>query len=91
MFLALPAYRDRIPVIIDEVTTLWGPGELIDVIVTERGIACARLAGEGEDRGPCRRGDQVGRRDATRPTTPKGACDHRPMSRAHAGPNSLTW
>jgi len=26
-------------VIIDEVTTLCGPGELIDVIVTERGIA----------------------------------------------------
>jgi citrate lyase subunit alpha/citrate CoA-transferase len=37
--LAVPAYRDRIPVIIDEVTTLCGPGELIDVIVTERGIA----------------------------------------------------
>lgn len=37
--LALPAYRDRIPVIIDSVTTLCGPGELIDVIVTERGIA----------------------------------------------------
>jgi citrate lyase subunit alpha/citrate CoA-transferase len=27
------------PVILDEVTTLCGPGELIDVIVTERGIA----------------------------------------------------
>jgi citrate lyase subunit alpha/citrate CoA-transferase len=26
-------------VIVDEVTTLTGPGELIDVIVTERGIA----------------------------------------------------
>ena len=25
--------------IVDEVTTLFGPGELIDVIVTERGIA----------------------------------------------------
>ncbi len=37
--LALPAYRDRIPVIVDSVTTLCGPGELIDVIVTERGIA----------------------------------------------------
>jgi citrate lyase subunit alpha / citrate CoA-transferase len=37
--LAVPAFRDRIPVIIDEVTTLCGPGELIDVIVTERGIA----------------------------------------------------
>jgi citrate lyase subunit alpha / citrate CoA-transferase len=37
--LAVPAVRDRIPVIVDEVTTLTGPGELIDVIVTERGIA----------------------------------------------------
>jgi len=37
--LALPSFRDRIPVIVDEVTTLTGPGELVDVIVTERGIA----------------------------------------------------
>lgn len=37
--LAVPSFRDRLPVIIDEVTTLTGPGELIDVIVTERGIA----------------------------------------------------
>ncbi|MDM7915599.1 MAG: citrate lyase subunit alpha, partial [Candidatus Eisenbacteria bacterium] len=37
--LALPSFRDRIPVILDSVTTLCGPGELIDVIVTERGIA----------------------------------------------------
>jgi citrate lyase subunit alpha / citrate CoA-transferase len=37
--LAVPAFRDRIPVIVDEVTTLTGPGELIDVIATERGIA----------------------------------------------------
>ncbi len=37
--LAIPSFRDRIPVVVDEVTTLTGPGELIDVIVTERGIA----------------------------------------------------
>ena len=37
--LAIPAFRNRIPVIVDEVTTLVGPGELVDVIVTERGIA----------------------------------------------------
>src|SRR5215813_14166761 len=37
--LALPSFRDRIPVIVDEVTTLSGPGELIDVVATERGIA----------------------------------------------------
>jgi citrate lyase subunit alpha/citrate CoA-transferase len=35
----VPLFRDRIPVILDEVTTICGPGELIDVIVTERGIA----------------------------------------------------
>lgn len=37
--LPIPSFRDRIPVIVDEVTTLCGPGELIDVIVSERGIA----------------------------------------------------
>ncbi len=37
--LAVPAMRDRLPVIVEEVTTLTGPGELIDVIATERGIA----------------------------------------------------
>jgi citrate lyase subunit alpha/citrate CoA-transferase len=37
--LAVPAMRDRMPVIVDQVTTLTGPGELIDVVVTERGIA----------------------------------------------------
>ena len=37
--LPIPSFRDRIPVIVDEVTTICGPGELVDVIVTERGIA----------------------------------------------------
>jgi citrate lyase subunit alpha/citrate CoA-transferase len=37
--LAVPSFRDRIPVIVDKVTSLVGPGELIDVVVTERGIA----------------------------------------------------
>ena len=37
--LAVPSLRDRIPVIVDRVTTLTGPGELIDVVATERGIA----------------------------------------------------
>src|SRR5712691_5114597 len=36
--LALPSFRDRIPVIVDQVTTLTGPGEMIDVVVTERRI-----------------------------------------------------
>ena len=35
-YLGLPDTRG---VIVDEVTTLVGPGELIDVVVTERGIA----------------------------------------------------
>lgn len=37
--LPIPSFRDRIPVILERVTTLCGPGELIDVVVTERGIA----------------------------------------------------
>jgi len=37
--LAVPSFRNRIPIIVDRVTTLTGPGELIDVVVTERGIA----------------------------------------------------
>ncbi|MEQ9306456.1 MAG: citrate lyase subunit alpha, partial [Marinoscillum sp.] len=37
--LPIPLFRDRIPVVREEVTTICGPGELIDVIVTERGIA----------------------------------------------------
>ncbi len=39
VILPIPLFRDRIPVIRDEVTTVCGPGELIDIIATERGIA----------------------------------------------------
>ncbi|MGD9238619.1 MAG: citrate lyase subunit alpha [Desulfobacterales bacterium] len=39
VILPIPLFRNRIPVIRESVTTLCGPGELIDVIVTERGIA----------------------------------------------------
>jgi citrate lyase subunit alpha/citrate CoA-transferase len=39
VIIPVPLFRDRIPVITDEVTTLCGPGELIDVVITERGIA----------------------------------------------------
>lgn len=39
VILPIPLFRDRIPVIKDEVTTICGPGEMIDIIVTERGIA----------------------------------------------------
>ena len=38
VMLLVPAFRDRIPVVLDQVTTLCGPGELIDVVVTERGV-----------------------------------------------------
>jgi citrate lyase subunit alpha/citrate CoA-transferase len=37
--LAVPSFRNRVPIIRDRLTTLCGPGELIDVVVTERGIA----------------------------------------------------
>jgi citrate lyase subunit alpha/citrate CoA-transferase len=37
--LSVPAMRDRMPVIVDDVTTLCAPGELVDVIVTELGLA----------------------------------------------------
>jgi citrate lyase subunit alpha / citrate CoA-transferase len=37
--LAVPSFRDRVPVIVDRVTTVTGPGELIDVVITERGVA----------------------------------------------------
>jgi len=39
VIIPIPLFRDRIPVIREEVTTICGPGEMIDVIVTERGIA----------------------------------------------------
>jgi citrate lyase subunit alpha/citrate CoA-transferase len=39
VIIPLPLFRDRIPVIVDRVTTLCGPGELIDAVITERGIA----------------------------------------------------
>jgi citrate lyase subunit alpha/citrate CoA-transferase len=39
VILPIPLFRDRIPIIRDQVTTICGPGEMIDVIVTERGIA----------------------------------------------------
>lgn len=44
--LAVPLFRNRIPVIRDRVTTLCGPGELIDVVITERGMAINPRRGE---------------------------------------------
>ena len=37
--ITIPTLRGRIPVIVDRATTVTTPGEVIDVIVTERGIA----------------------------------------------------
>lgn len=37
--LAAPSFRNRMPIVRERVTTLCGPGELIDVVVTERGLA----------------------------------------------------
>ncbi|AIE83752.1 citrate lyase subunit alpha [Fimbriimonas ginsengisoli] len=53
--LAVPTFRNRVPIVRDRLTTFCGPGELIDVIVTERGIAVnprredllAAVAGKG--------------------------------------------
>ena len=71
--LALPSFRDRIPVIVDEVTTMTGPGEMIDVVVTERGIAINpqrhRFAGCGqriEAAGPSDSGHQSRSREDLR-------------------------
>lgn len=37
--ITVPSIRGRLPVIVDRVTTVTTPGEVIDVVVTERGIA----------------------------------------------------
>ena len=37
--ITIPTLRGRLPVIVDRVTTVTTPGEVIDVIVTERGLA----------------------------------------------------
>lgn len=37
--LAVPTFRNRVPIIREQLTTVCGPGKLIDVVVTERGIA----------------------------------------------------
>jgi len=47
--LPIPSFRNRIPVIVDEVTTFTGPGELIDVVITERGLAINPLRDDLRD------------------------------------------
>ena len=37
--ITIPAYRNRLPIILDSVTTVTTPGETVDVVVTEMGVA----------------------------------------------------
>jgi len=37
--LAFPLFRGRIPIVVERVTTLCAPSQLVDVVVTERGVA----------------------------------------------------
>lgn len=37
--ITIPAFRNRLPIILDSVTTITSPGETVDVIVTEMGVA----------------------------------------------------
>lgn len=45
-----PSFRKRIPIVRERVTTLTCPGEVVDVIVTERGIAVNPRRGDLADR-----------------------------------------
>ncbi len=44
-----PSFRSRIPIIIDDVTTVITPGEDVDIIITERGIAVNPLRQDIKD------------------------------------------
>ncbi len=90
--LAVPSFRDRIPVIVDEVTTLTGPGELIDVVVTERGIAINPRRGDLLDArqglgsaDPADRGDPGRGRAALRRQAAPGACHRAAGGRRQVG------
>jgi citrate lyase subunit alpha/citrate CoA-transferase len=48
--ITVPTLRGRIPVIVDQVTTVTTPGEVVDVIVTERGIAVNQRREDLKDR-----------------------------------------
>ncbi len=66
VILAIPSFRDRVPIIVDEVTTLCGPGDMIDVVITERGIAINPARKDlkeklSESRLPIRRIDEIQR------------------------------
>lgn len=48
--ITIPALRGRMPMILDRVTTVTTPGETIDVVVTERGIAVNPRRGDLKER-----------------------------------------
>ena len=48
--ITIPTLRGRIPVIVDSVTTVTTPGEVVDVIVTERGLAVNPKRGDLKER-----------------------------------------
>ena len=48
--ITIPTLRGRIPVIVDSVTTVTTPGEVVDVIVTERGLAVSPKRGDLKER-----------------------------------------
>ncbi|MCK4570324.1 citrate lyase subunit alpha [Candidatus Bipolaricaulota bacterium] len=48
--ITIPTLRGRIPVIVNSVTTVTTPGEVVDVIVTERGLAVNPKRGDLKER-----------------------------------------
>jgi len=48
--ITVPTLRGRLPVIVDKVTTVTTPGEVIDAVVTERGIAVNPRRGDLKER-----------------------------------------
>jgi citrate lyase subunit alpha/citrate CoA-transferase len=48
--ITVPSIRGRLPMILDRVTTVTTPGEVVDVVVTERGIAVSPRRGDLKER-----------------------------------------
>jgi citrate lyase subunit alpha/citrate CoA-transferase len=48
--ITVPSIRGRLPMILDRVTTVTTPGEVVDVVVTERGIAVNPRRGDLKER-----------------------------------------
>jgi len=74
--ITIPTLRGRLPVIVDRVTTVTTPGEVIDVVVTERGIAVNPKREDLKDRFqtaglPVRRLEDI-KAEADRLTQPPG-------------------